>query len=310
MSTSIGVLLPSRELTMYPPGDGHPRRLVDMAVRAEDLGFDSAWVGDSLLAKPRAEPLTILAAAAVATRSIELGTAVLLAAMRRPEQLAQQVATVDALAGGRFVLGVGSGPSGRAAEVDFAFAASDFSKRGQTTVDVVQRARQLWRGDGLAEGAERLQPLTASPGGPRVWMGGSGPLARRRAGRLFDGWFPLATDAATYGSGIHDVRAAAAEAGRATGDLAAAVYLTINIGAPDTAQRELAEHIELYYGKPLAAVSAHMGMRAGTDEADATWLQGFLDAGCQHMCLRLASADFDTQLDRLRTLLPTLKGKA
>jgi hypothetical protein len=55
-------------------------------------------------------------------------------------------------------------------------------------------------------------------------------------------------------------------------------------------------------------MSAHMGVRAGADEDVAVWLQGFLDAGCQHMCLRLASPDFDTQLDRLSMLLPTLRG--
>ena len=218
MSTSIGVLLPSREMAMYPPGDGDPRRLVDAAVRVEELGFDSAWVGDSLLAKPRAEPLLVLAAAAVATRRIVLGTAVLLAAMRRSEQLAQQAATVDALAGGRFVLGVGSGPSGPAAEADFAFAAADFGTRGKTTVAAaVQRARQLWKGEGVLDGAERLQPVTVSRGGPRVWMGGVGPLARRRAGERFDGWLPLATDSVSYGSGLRDVRAVAAAAGRPCG---------------------------------------------------------------------------------------------
>jgi alkanesulfonate monooxygenase SsuD/methylene tetrahydromethanopterin reductase-like flavin-dependent oxidoreductase (luciferase family) len=310
MSTSIGVLLPSRELAIYPPRNGDPRRLVDMAVRVEESGFDSAWIGDSLLAKPRAEPLTVLAAAAVATHRIDLGTAVLLAAMRRSEQLAQQVATVDALAGGRFVLGVGSGPSGPAAEADFVYAAADFTGRGRTTVDVVARARQLWRGEGLAEGAERLQPLTCSPTGPRVWLGGAGPLSRRRAGHLFDGWFPLATDAATYASGVQDVRTAAAQAGRAATDVTAAAYLTINIGTPETAERELAEHIESYYGAPLSTMGAHMGLHAGTDRDVATWLQGFLDAGCQHLCLRLASPDFDSQLDRLSTLLPTLKGRS
>jgi alkanesulfonate monooxygenase SsuD/methylene tetrahydromethanopterin reductase-like flavin-dependent oxidoreductase (luciferase family) len=295
-------------MAIYPPADGDPRRLVDVAVQVEELGFDSAWVGDSLLAKPRAEPLSILAATAVATSRIELGTAVLLAAMRRAEQLAQQAATVDALAGGRLVLGVGYGPSGPAAEADFAFAASDFIDRVRTTVNVVERARQLWRGEGLPTGTERLQPLAVSRGGPRVWMGGAGPLSRHRAGALYDGWFPLATDAVTYGSALRDVRAAATEAGRTDRDVTAAVYLTINIGTPEASQRELAEYIELYYGQPLETMSAHMGVRAGADEDVAVWLQGFLDAGCQHMCLRLASPDFDTQLDRLSMLLPTLRG--
>jgi alkanesulfonate monooxygenase SsuD/methylene tetrahydromethanopterin reductase-like flavin-dependent oxidoreductase (luciferase family) len=264
-------------------------------------------VGDSLLAKPRAEPLSVLAAAAVATRRIELGTAVLLAAMRRPEQLAQQAATVDALAGGRLVLGVGSGPSGPAAEADFAFAGSEFGTRGSTTVDVVHRARQLWRGQGVPDGAERLQPIPVSDNGPRVWMGGGGPRSRQRAGQLFDGWLPLATDAVTYRSGLEEVRAAAAAAGRAPASVAAAVYLTINIGSPDSAQRELAEHIRLYYGLPLEVARRQMGLCAGDDEAVAAWLHGFVDAGARHFCLRLASPDFDTQLDRLAALLPTLK---
>jgi alkanesulfonate monooxygenase SsuD/methylene tetrahydromethanopterin reductase-like flavin-dependent oxidoreductase (luciferase family) len=203
---------------------------------------------------------------------------------------------------------VGAGPSGPAAEADFAYAAADFARRGRATVDVVSRARQLWRGEGLAEGAERLQPLTCSPNGPRVWLGGAGPLSRRRAGHLFDGWFPLATDPVTYASGVQDVRTAAAQAGRAATDITAAAYLTTNIGTPATARRELAEHIESYYGVPVATMGARMGLCAGTDQGVAAWLRGFLDAGCQHLCLRLASPDFDGQLDRLTTLLPTLKG--
>jgi alkanesulfonate monooxygenase SsuD/methylene tetrahydromethanopterin reductase-like flavin-dependent oxidoreductase (luciferase family) len=306
-SPSIGVLLPSRELTMFPPHDGDPRRLVDMAVRAEQSGFDSVWIGDSLLSKPRAEPLSVLAAVAVATSRVDLGTAVLLAAMRRAEQLAQQVATVDALANGRLILGVGAGPSGTAAEADYAYAGGKYSERGKATVDTVRRARELWRGDGLADDAERLQPLTVSPGGPRVWLGGAGPRSRQRAGELFDGWLPLTTDAETFQSGVHDVRQAQAAAGRAVDEVTPAAYLTINIGSRTESRRQLADHIQRYYGRPLEAMSAHMGTCAGSDDDVAEWLQGFLDAGARHMCLRLASPDFDAQLERLSSLLPSLK---
>lgn len=230
--------------------------------------------------------------------------------MRHGEQLAQQVATVDALAGGRFVLGVGTGPSGAAAKADFHYAAAEFSTRAETTVEVVQRARQLWRGEGLPHGAERLQPLTTSPSGPPVWMGGAGPLSRRRAGQLFDGWFPLATDPSTYASGIEDVRAAAVELGRDVKELTAAAYLTINIGTSETAQRELAQHIELYYGQPLHTMTAHMGVCAGTEEQVSAWLQAFIDAGCRHICLRLASVNYDVQLDRLANVLPAVRSTA
>ena len=72
----IGYLLPTRERIMSgAPGTAE---LLRLAERAETLGYDSVWVGDSLLARPRHEPLTLLAGVAARTRRVELGTAVLL----------------------------------------------------------------------------------------------------------------------------------------------------------------------------------------------------------------------------------------
>ncbi|MEZ5408620.1 MAG: LLM class flavin-dependent oxidoreductase [Acidimicrobiales bacterium] len=92
--TRFGILLPTREAVIYGDRTGDPRPLVELAVAAEAAGFDSVWAGDSLLARPRAEPLTLLAAVAARTSRVELGTAVLLASMRNPEQLAQSAATL------------------------------------------------------------------------------------------------------------------------------------------------------------------------------------------------------------------------
>src|SRR5277367_4363950 len=105
MSPRIGYLLPTRERVM----EGRPEAaaLLALAERAEGLGFDSIWVGDSLLARPRHDPLTLLAAVAARTKKAELGTAVLLPALRNPVVLAQQVATLDRISEGRFILGVG-----------------------------------------------------------------------------------------------------------------------------------------------------------------------------------------------------------
>src|SRR5438270_10537299 len=101
----IGYLLPTRERVMGGRPETAP--LLALAERAERLGFDSIWVGDSLLARPRHDPLTLLAAVAARTRRPELGTAVLLPALRNPVVLAQQVATLDRISEGRFILGVG-----------------------------------------------------------------------------------------------------------------------------------------------------------------------------------------------------------
>ncbi len=97
--TSIGYLLPTRERVMAgTPGTGP---LLALAERAESLGYDSLWAGDSLLARPRHDPLTLLAAVAARTSRPQVGTAVLLPVLRNPVVLAQQLATLDQVSEGR-----------------------------------------------------------------------------------------------------------------------------------------------------------------------------------------------------------------
>src|SRR5579872_5040680 len=105
MAPTIGYLLPTRERIME--GAQTTGALLDLATRAEALGYESIWVGDSLLARPRHEPLTLLAGVAGRVPRVMLGTAVLLPALRNPVLLAHQVATLDQVSEGRFILGVG-----------------------------------------------------------------------------------------------------------------------------------------------------------------------------------------------------------
>jgi alkanesulfonate monooxygenase SsuD/methylene tetrahydromethanopterin reductase-like flavin-dependent oxidoreductase (luciferase family) len=102
----MGLLLPSHETVLWAGGD--VTVLIGMARAAEQAGYDSVWAGNSLLARPRAEPLTLLSAIAAATR-VRLGTAVLLPLLRQPLSLAHAVATVDRICRGRMILGVGPG---------------------------------------------------------------------------------------------------------------------------------------------------------------------------------------------------------
>ena len=80
MKLHIGYLLPTREAVMEGRPEAEP--LLKLAERAEKLGYDSVWVGDSLLARPRHEPNTLLAAVAGRTQRVRLGTAVLLPILR------------------------------------------------------------------------------------------------------------------------------------------------------------------------------------------------------------------------------------
>src|SRR5260370_9277718 len=81
----VGVVLPTREAIMF--GSSDPAPLLDFASRAEDLGFNSVWVGESLLARPRFEPLTLLAAVPARTSSTTAGPPVLFPPLHQPVPL-------------------------------------------------------------------------------------------------------------------------------------------------------------------------------------------------------------------------------
>lgn len=301
--TEIGVLLPTREAVMYGDGSGDPRPLVELAVLAEEAGFDSVWVGDSLLARPRAEPLSLLAAVASRTKRVALGTAVLLAALRNPEQLAQTVATVDAISSGRLVLGIGVGPDTPGVRAEYEAVGADFERRSSRSIEVVQRARQLW----TADGADQMYPLPGRRQGPPMWIGGEGPRTLERTGRLADGWFPISPHVAKFASGLARVYEAAEQAGRDASELTIAVYLTVTIGEKEAAEAELAEHSLLYYGAPHEVISRVQGSTAGPVDHVGEWLQGFIDAGAQHLCVRVASRDAPGQVEQLATILDQLR---
>src|SRR6202035_141889 len=120
--------------------------LLDLASRAAALRFDSVCVGDSLTARPRHDPLTLLAAVAGRVPSSTLGTAVLLPALRNPVVLAHQVATLDRLSEGKLILGIGIASDVPNIRAEFEAAGVPFEKRVGTLVEGVALARALWSG--------------------------------------------------------------------------------------------------------------------------------------------------------------------
>ena len=105
----LGILLPTRGLLLRDQQPPNIERLIALAETVEQGGMDGVWVGDSLVAKPRMEPLAVLSALAVRTSRVRLGTAVLLPALRHPVLLAQTLATVELISEGRLVIGAGVG---------------------------------------------------------------------------------------------------------------------------------------------------------------------------------------------------------
>ena len=128
--------------------EGRPEAapLLRLAEKAEDFGYDSVWIGDSIIAKPRHDPLTLMAGVAGRTKRVRLGTAVLLPALRNPV-LAHQVATIDQVSDGRVILGVGIAADAPAIHAEFEAVGVPFEKRVGRMMEGLRLCRALWSGD-------------------------------------------------------------------------------------------------------------------------------------------------------------------
>jgi len=313
MTVEFGVLLPTREAVM----SGHPETasLLAMAERAEAAGFDSVWIGDSLIARPRHEPLTLLAAVAARTKRVRLGTAVLLPALRNPVVLAHIVGTLDRVAEGRVILGVGIAADAPAIRKEFAAAGVPWDRRVGRYLETLEICRALWSRDGISFSGKHftldnvtMEPKPHRPGGPPIWIGGSGPTALRDAAR-FDAWFPTGPGVEFFAEHFPRIQAAARAAGRPPDAVTGAAYVTLALEAsPAAADERLHGFLETYYGAPARVIMARQATYAGPVEGCVEWLQRWIDAGARHICLRFAGGDQVAQVDEAaKRLLPRLK---
>lgn len=181
------------------------RNVATVAAAAEQAGWDALFVWDHVVhdkdkrrGQPFGDPWMLLAAAALATSRLRLGTLVTPVARRRPEQLARQVATLDSLSGGRVIFGAGLG-----GPID-----DEFGSFGEPTDPVVLAERldegldllhRYWSGEPVNHDGHHYQvhdvtllPATVQRPRPPVWVGGFWPHRRpvRRAAR-WDGVVPL-----------------------------------------------------------------------------------------------------------------------
>ena len=286
-STATGLLLPSREALLW--GNSDLAFVIEAARRAEQAGYDSVWAGDSLLARPRGEPLTLLAGVAGATSRVALGTAVLLPLLRHPLSLAHAVATLDRISAGRLIVGVGPGAELPGTHAELAALGVPSDRRVSAMLSAVERCRRLWRNE---EPGLELQPRPFRADGPPIWLGGSGPRMLRLAGETFDGWLPFSPTPADYASGLRAVREAAERAGRDPDSVATGAYLTVAVADdPREAAGHLDAYMRTYYGVPAEVMTRAQACHAGNLESAAEWFAAYRAAGARHLVVRLARPD-------------------
>ena len=173
------------------------------AVRAEALGYDSVWVSDHVVV-PRAhvvnfgetvfDPLVTLGVIAGATRRVQLGTTVLIVPYRNAVVTAKMVSSLDALSGGRVVLGIGAGW----VAAESAMLGVPFAERGPMTDEHVRAMQALWTAPAPSFNGRYTQfselvfePKPVQKPHPPIWVGGHSRAALRRTVEFGAAWHPI-----------------------------------------------------------------------------------------------------------------------
>jgi probable F420-dependent oxidoreductase len=234
--------------------------VADMSARLEAAGFDSLWISDHVVMPdvvesrypfavdgkanwatdaPWYDAVALLGMMTAATKTAELGVAVLLLPLRHPVVFAKQAATLDALSAGRLALGVGAGWMSE----EFDALNVPFKTRGGRLDEWIDLARSCWTGAPAAfDGAHYQLPSGVqcypTPAHPVPFLiGGHSPAAFRRAGTRGDGWLAqqsaLAIDVSELQKGVGAMHAAADAIGRDSSDLRVVLRLVESSGVPE-----------------------------------------------------------------------------
>lgn len=283
----VGIVLPP-----YATKD----QLRAVAATADATGIHSLWVTDrTVVGMPWLETLSTLGALAALTERVRIGSSVLVLPRRNPVLLAQSLATVEHLSGGRLIAGFGVGDPTITGPAEMQLAGVDPAGRGRLADDYLDLLHRLWTQDDVTYDGPLccadaitlgLKPTADIP----VWIGGGTPAARRRAGRSGDGWLALMSSPDRFPAELAEVRQAAREHGRDTDAVVPAVYL---FGAIDTdgesAERLLDGALRGFMGAPLAAIAD--GCVWGTPDDWCRTLAAWHAAGARNVNVALFSAD-------------------
>ena len=264
-----------------------PEIIRTAAVRAEQLGYDSAWVSDHVVV-PRAniknfgetifDPLITLGVLAGATSRVGLGTTVLIVPYRNAVVTAKMVSSLDALSGGRVVLGVGAGW----VAAESAMLAVPFKERGAMTDEYLDAMRELWTsatpsfaGKYTQFGDVVFEPKPVQKPHPPIWVGGHTKAALRRTARVGAAWHPINRPPDELRTGMAEITRLCREAKRA-----------------DVPALTLRNDVKILRAGETAPASTHAGrVLAGEPAALVEQIRELAECGVQHLVLEFLAAD-------------------
>ena len=319
----FGLTLPNRGVLF---GVTTPEQMLQMAQIADESDlFQSVWVGDSLLGKPRMESMTLLAGIAARTRRVRLGPACMASfPLRDPVLLAYQWASLDLLAAGRTVLVVCTGivpqEGGRVEGELYGLQSRD---RVQRMLEWIELIKLLWTQDNVSytgkhyrcEGIS-IDPKPAARPRPPIWIANNPPpgdkdAIRRTLRRVVnhaDGWETSLWRAEDVGWRMQELRRMADEAGRDPDTIETHLYHNINVNEDrQAAVEESKKFLDTYYTMDYSPEVVAGWTATGSVDECVEHLRVYKEMGFSEVTLRMTGWDQFGQLERVtREVLPRL----
>ena len=301
--------------------------LIECAAVAEQSGvFESVWVGDSLIHKPRLEAITMLAALATHTKKVRLGTICMASfPVRHPVLLAIQWASLDQISKGRSLLGVCIGGAHEGELRAFNVKREERVGRMKEGIELL---RAIWSDEEVHHRGKyyTLEDYNIVPKPvqkpPPIWIAVSPEReqvgdkvvdqAMRRVGALADGYITMGVTAAEFAKRWRVIESAAKEAGKDLSNFECAIHGMVNINDDkQTAYGEAKDYFNHYYGPTYPPESLiKVWLAHGPPKDCARLIQEWIDMGITTPVLRFTSKD---QLGQVRRffdeVLPLLRLK-
>lgn len=323
----IGLSLPNRGVLF---GATDVEGLYRSTEVAEASGyFDSVWVGDGLIAKPRLEAIALLSALAARTTTLKLGVCCMATfPLRNPVLFGCQWASLDVLSNGRSLLAVCLGaPTGRGGsnfEAELEAMAVRPKERVARLEEGIAALRAMWRGRTSFEGKYwsfpeiDLEPKPVQDPCP-IWIASNPDPSKlskegydraiNRVGGTADGWLSTVVTPAAFEHRWNEVQTAASALGRDAEQITSSVHLMINLNDDVTqARADAKEFLDQYYSTDVQPETMDAWGAYGSPEQVLDRIGEYVDGGLDVPILRFASFDQDGQLERsLEELMPKLK---
>jgi probable F420-dependent oxidoreductase len=285
-----------------PDGTFDPATLREYLIKAESLGFESAWTQEAVLSPtPTLAPLELMTFAAACTERLRLGCAVFVSPLHNPVHLAKAISTLDQLSRGRIELGIATGGKNRmfsAFEVDPGSLVARFIEGLQLMKACWTEPRITFNGRFWQLDDAAMEPKPFQKPHPPLWIGGNHPSAVRRAFRYGDGFFGAGSSTTEqFTQQVQVLRSAQAEPKQDMRNfqIAKRVYIAIDDNSTRAHERIEGELKRIYGASGLSKVAVY-----GSPAACIAGLREVADAGAQLIQLHLLFDD-TVQMDRLAT---------